>query len=87
MKTYKLTVYVQLQEEDIAESAPIYRQETGMAGYTPGYADVAEYAQAALASWGGQLHPYDPFFPTNVKVEIKDCVELQNNRTMPERSE
>ena len=87
MKTYKLLLYVQLQEEDVAETSPIFHQETGMIGYTPDAGNVGEFVKEAIGSWGGSNHPYDPFFPTNLKVDVKECVELQNNRTMSEGTE
>lgn len=80
MRTFKLTLYLQIEDEGYDDP------DNGFTTYSPSPTDVAKHVEDAARVWGGQFHPGDPLFSANVKTEVVDCRELTRNRAMHEEA-
>lgn len=60
-----------LVEIEIENTEDYYDEDNEIAGYKPTLQHVTEFVRSAVQSWGGQLHPVDPFFPTHLKVKVR----------------
>lgn len=59
--TIKVTLIVPDTTGDVDPDDTRYR------GYKPTRKNALEYVEDAVSSWGGQRHPTDPFFNTEVE--------------------
>lgn len=61
-----------LVEIDVKDTSKWVSPEDGISyGYVPNRKLAVEYVKEAVETWGGQRHPDDPFFPTNIKVVVR----------------
>ena len=60
-----------LVEIDVEDMSIVDPPDEHWYGYNPKRSDAKNYVKVAVSTWGGQYHPTDPFFPTNIKVTVR----------------
>lgn len=55
-----------LVEIDLEDTSEDYHEESDTSGFNPSRNDVKQYVREAIETWGGQMAPCNPFFPTNI---------------------